>query len=87
MDVDLGVTPLTNALPINRLGLSEGAGTEIRAAWVRFPVLSVEASPQGYERLGRSLYRYTGIGTGFTARVEVDGHGFPVTYEGLWRRA
>lgn len=87
LDVDLQVTPLTNALPVNRLRIAEGAEAEILAAWVHFPGLSVEAAPQRYQRLAPTTYRYTSLGSGFTAQVEVDQDGFPVIYERIWQRA
>jgi hypothetical protein len=87
LDVDLEVTPLTNALPVNRLRLPEGGAAEILAAWVHFPRLGLEAAPQRYERLASTTYRYTGLGTGFTAQVEVDEDGLPVIYDRLWQRA
>lgn len=87
LDVDLQVTPLTNALPVNRLRLAEGAAADILAAWVHFPGLWVEAAPQRYQRLASTTYRYSSLGSGFTAQVEVDEDGFPVIYERLWQRA
>jgi hypothetical protein len=42
LDVDLGVTPATNTLPIRRLGLTVGSSREVIAAWVRFPDLVIE---------------------------------------------
>ena len=85
-DVDLEVTPATNALPVNRLRLPVGARQEILAAWVRVPSLRVIRACQSYERVGESRYRYTSLASGFTALVDVDEHGFPVDYEGIWRR-
>jgi uncharacterized protein len=85
-DVDLEVTPATNALPINRLRIPVGGRREIVAAWVRVPSLHVLATPQAYERLAESRYRYTSLGSGFTAVVDVDQDGLPTEYEGLWRR-
>lgn len=88
LDVDLQVTPLTNALPVNRLRLDDdGAAADIRAAWVRFPGLSVDAAPQRYQHLAGTTYRYTSLDSGFTAQVEMDEDGFPIIYEGLWQRA
>ncbi|MBO0708529.1 MAG: putative glycolipid-binding domain-containing protein [Candidatus Dormibacteraeota bacterium] len=88
LDVDLQVTPLTNALPVNRLRLAgDGAAAEILAAWVHFPGLSVNAAPQRYQRLAPTTYRYTSLDSGFTAQVEMDENGFPIIYEGLWQRA
>lgn len=87
LDVDLQVTPLTNALPVNRLRIAEGTAADILAAWVHFPGLSVDAAPQRYQRLGSTTYRYSSLDSGFTAQVEVDEDGFPVIYQGIWQRA
>lgn len=85
-DVDLEVTPFTNALPVNRLRLPVGRRHEILAAWVRFPSLRVIPARQSYERLAESRYRYTSLDSGFTAIVHVDADGIPTDYEGIWRR-
>lgn len=85
-DVDLEITPATNALPVNRLRLPVGARRDILAAWVRFPSLRVIPARQSYERIAESRYRYTSLDSGFTALVDVDEHGLPVDYEGIWRR-
>jgi len=85
-DVDLGVSPSTNALPINRLRLAVGASATIRAAWVRFPGLVVEPMEQAYERLAASRYRYRSLASGFEAVLDVDDDGLPTTYSGVWRR-
>lgn len=85
-DVDLEVTPATNALPVNRLRLAVGERREILAAWVRFPSLRVVSARQSYERLAEARYRYTSLDSGFTAVVEVDADGLPTEYEGIWRQ-
>ena len=85
-DVDLEVTPATNALPINRLRLPIGGRGEIRAAWVRFPSLAIVPARQSYERLAAARYRYTSLDSGFTATLGVDADGIPTDYEGIWRR-
>ena len=85
-DVDLGVTPSTNALPVNRLRLPVGGKKEIAAAWVRFPEVDVVPARQLYERLSEERYRYTGVASGFTALVDVDADGLPTDYAGIWRR-
>ena len=41
-DVDLGCSPSTNTLPIRRLRLAIGASHTIKAAWLRFPELTVD---------------------------------------------
>lgn len=85
-DVDLGISPSTNALPINRLRLEPGRVGAIRAAWVRFPGLEVVPAEQTYERLEEQRYRYRSLTSGFEAEVEVDDDGLPVDYAGIWRR-
>jgi uncharacterized protein len=85
-DIDLGVTPSTNALPVNRLRLPVGGRGEIVAAWVRFPEVDVAPARQLYERLSAGRYRYTSLASGFTTLVEVDADGLPTDYAGVWRR-
>jgi hypothetical protein len=86
IDVDLGVSPSTNALPINRLRLAIGERAEIRAAWIRPPGLEVVVARQSYERIDERRYRYLSLTSGFTATVEVDDDGLPIEYAGVWRR-
>lgn len=85
-DVDLGISPSTNALPINRLRLPVGASADVRAAWVRFPDLTVTSAAQSYSRLSRSSYRYRSPASSFEAVIDVDGAGLPITYDGIWQR-
>ena len=84
LDVDLGFTPLTNTLPIQRLKLEPGESREIRAVYIELPQLSVSVMPQRYTRLGDRLYRYQS--EGFQADLSVDEFGLVVDYPGLWRR-
>ncbi|MDP9371215.1 MAG: putative glycolipid-binding domain-containing protein [Chloroflexota bacterium] len=84
-DIDLSVTPATNTLPIRRLGLTEGAGAAVTAAWVRFPALTIEPLPQRYTRLARDRYRYESA-TGYTTEIETDGLGLVTRYAGGWER-
>lgn len=85
-DIDLGISPSTNALPINRLSLAIGESKSIKAAWVRFPGLEVVAAGQGYERLGERRYRYSNLDSDFAAVIDVDDLGLPVDYAEIWRR-
>jgi hypothetical protein len=86
VDVDLGISPSTNTLPIRRLNLAVGESRELTAAWVRFPELTVEPLAQRYTRLDERRYRYESIVSGFTAELEIDDLGLVVSYEGIWRR-
>jgi len=54
-DIDLGFSPATNLLPLRRLKLSIGATAPVRAAWVRFPELTIEVLEQVYTAYTRSV--------------------------------
>jgi hypothetical protein len=86
VDVDLGHSPLTNTLPIRRLRQLGQDGADLYMAWLRFPGPRVERAPQRYRQLGDRRWRYEGLGTGFSAVLDVDADGFVTDYEGLWRR-
>jgi uncharacterized protein len=86
-DVDLNVSPSTNALPINRLRLPMDAIGEINAAWIRLPELEITPVRQSYRRLSERQYEYKNLGSGFTALIDVDGDGLPTDYAGVWQRA
>jgi hypothetical protein len=86
VDVDLGVTPATNTLPIRRLALRVGDAAELIAAWVRFPDLEVEPLPQRYTRLDEGSYRYESTDSGFSADLKVDDLGLVTLYSGFWER-
>jgi hypothetical protein len=83
VDVDLSFSPVTNTLPIRRLGLEVGESAEVVVAWLRWPELTVEPSEQRYDRLGADVYRFSS-GT-FRADLTVDEHGLVLDYPGLWR--
>lgn len=93
IDVDIGVTPFTNTLPIKRLGLGEGQSQAIRAAYVPLPSqvdgnrLLPRPADQRYTCLipGR-LYRYEGLFRRFTAELEVDERGLVLDYPDTFRR-
>jgi uncharacterized protein len=82
-DVDLGISPSTNTLPIRRLKLGIGATKTIQAAWVQFPDLTVIKGAQSYTRLDEFTYRYES-GT-FAAELTVDDDGLVASYA-VWRR-
>jgi hypothetical protein len=86
VDVDISLSPSTNTLPIRRLSLAPGTESDVTAAWIRFPELTVEPLPQRYVRTGEGLYRYSSAGGAFTADIEVDEVGLVVSYPPLWER-
>lgn len=86
LDIDLAFSPLTNTLPIRRVGLEVGESANVNAAWVQFPSLELTILPQRYTRLGEHTYRYESFLSDFTAELEVDDLGLVVNYEDLWER-
>jgi hypothetical protein len=85
VDVDLGFSPSTNLLPIRRLNLAIGARASVRAAWVRFPGLTLEDLEQVYTRLGERTYLYESAGGAFRRELTVNHSGFVVDYPDFWR--
>lgn len=83
LDIDLGVTPSTNTLPIRRLDLPIGAGAEVAAAWVRFPELEVSRLDQRYDRLADDRWRYRSAS--FEADLAVDDFGLVRDYASVWQ--
>jgi N-acetyltransferase len=84
IDVDLGFSPSTNLLPIRRLNLAVGAHADVRAAWVRFPALTVEVLEQAYTRLDVSSYRYESAGGRFRRDLTVNADGLVLEYPDFW---
>ncbi len=83
-DIDLEISPSTNTIPIRRLNLGIGKESEVSAAWVRFPGLTVEPLHQRYARTGTNRYRYAS--RDFATDLEVDDLGLVTRYEGGWSR-
>lgn len=93
LDCDLGLSPLTNFMPIRRHGLHRGPGeAEFAMAWVSVPDLALHVSAQRYEHLrmeaGRAVVRFTdeGMFKGFTSELELDEDGLVRVYPGLAAR-
>ncbi|MGD8573322.1 MAG: putative glycolipid-binding domain-containing protein [Gammaproteobacteria bacterium] len=86
IDVDIGVTPLTNTLPVRRLRLEVGEACEIVVAWIRFPTLDVVPARQRYTRLAHDRYQYQSLASGFQTEVIVDDDGLVVEYGDIWCR-
>jgi len=85
LDVDVGITPSTNTLPIRRLDPRPGHPTiDVRVAWVRLPDLTVEPAEQSYARADERTWIFGS--DGFEAELAVDEDGLVVTYGDLWTR-
>jgi uncharacterized protein len=91
LDVDIQYSPLTNLMPIRRLGLDRpGATGAFVMAWVSVPSLAVTLDPQRYTVLGiddgdRCARFENGDGF-FTAVIRCDADGLVVDYPGIARR-
>jgi hypothetical protein len=86
-DVDLTGSPLTNTLPIRRLGLLKaepGVAHRLSVAWVLVPSLEVVQADQIYTALGDRSVRFAN--ETFSADLTVDDDGFVTHYPGLARR-
>jgi uncharacterized protein len=88
LDVDLGYSPLTNTLPVRRLGLlnaKPGTSRTIDVAWVLVPSLEVVDSTQNYTVVGDATLSFTS--GSFTAELTFDSEGYVTHYPGLAEQA
>lgn len=93
LDCDLGLSPLTNLMPIRRSGLNLRPGAEgFTMAWISVPDLAVLASGQRYEHVRAledgAVVRYVDRGrfAGFEAELRLDAAGLVLLYPGLAER-
>lgn len=86
-DVDLSWSPLTNTLPIRRLGLAIGEQRELRVAYIAAASLTVAPDGQRYTRLAARQWRYESLDSPFSADLTVDEDGLVIDYPPLFRRA
>jgi uncharacterized protein len=90
LDCDLGLSPVTNLMPILRHKLLAGGGpVELTMAWVSVPDLSVRANRQRYASLGTASdrrVRYEASDGTFAADITLDSDGLVVEYPGIARR-
>src|SRR6267378_2483688 len=91
LDCDLGLSPLTNSMPVLRHDLLHGGGPlDFLMAWVSVPDLSVHASRQRYTFVGPApegaVVRYESLESKFKATVTFDSDGLVVDYPGIGRR-
>ncbi|MCZ4097945.1 putative glycolipid-binding domain-containing protein [Streptomyces sp. So13.3] len=85
LDCDLGLSPLTNTMPVLRHALHRVPGEQdFLMAWIRVPDLTVQPNRQTYTHLGANRVRYAS-GT-YRADLTLDADGLVVTYPGLAQR-
>jgi hypothetical protein len=92
LDCDLGLSPLTNSMPVLRHKLLQRDGShEFVMAWVSVPDLSVHPSAQRYttrgeDARGRRIIEYSSIQRDFVSNLTFDDDGLVVDYPRLARR-
>lgn len=87
IDVDISATPLTNTLPIRRLGLKNGERREIRVAYLALPALTIEPAEQAYTCIEpRRRYLYEGLFRQFQAELAIDANWLVEDYPTLFKR-
>ncbi|WP_221583264.1 putative glycolipid-binding domain-containing protein [Microbacterium sp. G2-8] len=85
-EVDISASPLSNTLPIRRLGLAVGESADITTAYIRVPQLDVTTDPQRYTRTGENEYLYESRDSDFRRSITVDEDGLVIEYPGLFTR-
>lgn len=83
IDLDLSFSPSTNMIPIRRLQPDVGVSVSTRAAWLRFPDLTLATLQQSYKRVDARRYEYESE-TGFQTLIDVDELGIPLQYHSVW---
>jgi hypothetical protein len=91
LDCDVGLSPVTNTMPILRHGLLDGGGpVELTTAWVAVPSLALHADGQRYRHVraaaGRRVVRFEALDGSFAADVVLDPDGIVLDYPGIARR-
>ena len=91
LDCDLGLSPLTNTMPILRHGLTNSGGPiEFTMAWVAVPALAVQPDRQRYRHVGtaagHNVVRYEAVDGSFAADIAVDADAVVIDYPGIARR-
>jgi hypothetical protein len=92
LDCDLGLSPLTNSMPVLRHRLHETGGPmDFLMAWVAVPELAVYPSRQRYTFVGRRgrawVVRYESLDGDFIADITFDDEGIVLDYPGIARLA
>jgi hypothetical protein len=91
LDCDLGLSPMTNSMPVLRHRLHEGGGPiDLLMAWVSVPDLAVHPSRQRYAFVRREsaarIIRFQSLDSPFEAEIGFDDGGVVLDYPGIARR-
>jgi hypothetical protein len=86
VDIDIGVTPFTNTLPIRRARFEVGVPQHFRMAWIPLDSLEPFVDEQIYTKRDDTHFHYVASDRSFEADLVLDSEGFVVDYPGLYRR-
>jgi len=91
VDCDLGLSPVTNLMPVLRHGLLFGSSSvELTTAWVSVPDLCVRADGQRYTFVRADdeyrVIRYEATDGSFAADITLDHDGIVIDYPSIARR-
>lgn len=81
-DLDLGFTPATNTLALNRL--KQAGGGDSAAAWLDDGDWQIRPLHQTYCRQDDGRWQYRAAESGFETLLTVNRHGFVTDYPGFW---
>ncbi|MEV0251453.1 putative glycolipid-binding domain-containing protein [Nocardia sp. NPDC050712] len=84
LDCDLGLSPLTNSMPVLRGGFLRGGAAEHLMAWVSVPDLAVLPSRQTYRHARPGVVSYAS--ERFTEEIVFDADGLVENYPSIGRR-
>jgi len=87
IDIDITVTPFTNALPINRIDLQLNKPQQIEVLYVNVLENSIYPVRQQYTKKSGTRYNFQNVPNDFEADIIVDSEGFVVHYPELFERA
>ncbi len=86
IDIDISLTPFTNALAVNRLKLNPSERKEITVVYFDLLEGTVRPAHQAYTHLSKGTYKYENIPNDFEAVISLDNEGFVVDYPGLFTK-
>jgi hypothetical protein len=86
VDIDIGVTPFTNTLPIRRARFTPDVPQRFHMAWVPLDTLEPFVDEQIYVKRDATHFHYAAADGSFEADITVDSDGLVTDYPGLYRR-
>ena len=87
IDIDISLTPFTNALPINRLQWKINQPQQIKVLFVDILNHQILSVKQCYTKLSETEYKFENVPNDFEAVITVDEMGLVANYPELFVRA